>query len=196
MVVSSAKKKTKAAALDVPQSIDEANALLAEYGELFNEAAHIEADMNAALAKAKSDAEEQAKPVAERMLQVFDALNAYAGAHRKDLTQDGKTKTVKLPAGEIGWRMNPPSVKWKSGFNGEKIVAGIKALIDDVVIKTLQDAERLGSLRGFIRTKEEPNKDAMGDNPDLAREIPGVKIGSSGEQFFLAPFGAELAGGK
>jgi phage host-nuclease inhibitor protein Gam len=193
VVTSSTKTKSKAAALDVPQTIDEANALLAEYGELFNQAAHIEADMNAELAAAKAAAELEAAPVQLRMQQIFDALNAYAGAHRAVLTKDGKTKTVDLPAGKIGWRFNPPSVRWARGYNAEKIVEGIKAAISKLLLGDADDRRKAEKISGFIRTKEEPNKETIGGNPDLAREIAGIRIGSSGEQFYIAPFGAELS---
>lgn len=194
MVTRKTTTKTKAAALTVPQSIDEANDLVAEYGDLFNEGAHLEADMNAELAAVKAKYEERAKPGAERMAQIFDALNAFAGANRKQLTNEGKTKTVKLAAGEIGWRMNPPSVRWARGFNAEKIVQGIKEVIASFA-RPDDSAQRI-QLRAFIRTKEEPDKNAMSSNPDLAKTIPGVRIGSSGEQFFIAPFGAELSEAK
>lgn len=182
------KKKTRAAALDVPQNDDEANALLAEYGELFNSATRIEAEMNDALANVKAVAEEKAKPVSERMLIIGDALNAFAGANRKRLTNDGKVKTVRFPAGEIGWRFNPPSVRFARGVKADQVIENIRA-----AIAKAKDAEIIARLRAFIRTREEPNKEALGDSPDLASTIDGIRIASSGEKFYIAPFGAELS---
>jgi phage host-nuclease inhibitor protein Gam len=185
------KKKTTAAALHVPQTDDEANALLAQYGELFNQAARIEADMNDALAKVKAGAETIAKPVAEQMQAIETALNAFAGANRKRLTHDGKVKTVRFAAGEMGWRFNPPSVRFVRGVKAEHVIESIRSLIRDYVA----DGNRRMSarLQVFIRTKHEPNKEAMAADPETAMLVDGVKIGSSGEKFYLAPFGAELS---
>src|SRR5690348_134120 len=78
MAVAAKKTRGKAAALDVPQNDDEANVLLAEYGALFNDVARIEADMNDALVKAKTAAEEESRPLLDRMGAIYLALNAFA----------------------------------------------------------------------------------------------------------------------
>lgn len=169
--------KVKMKTLDIPQSDEEANALIAEYGEHFNVITNLETGMNDALAKVKATFEEQAAPHQDRLKTLYMQLTAYGSAHRKRLTDDGKTKTVKLAAGEIGWRNLPPSVKWKKGFKVEDIIAAIKN----------------AGMRRFLRLKEEPNKERMLDEPEAAALIEGVVIGSGGENFYVAPFGAVLA---
>ena len=39
-----------------------------------------------------------------------DSIAIWAEANRDHLTRDGKTKTVRLAAGEFSWRTRPPSV--------------------------------------------------------------------------------------
>jgi phage host-nuclease inhibitor protein Gam len=174
---SAAKKKTAMAAIQVPQTDEEANALVAEYGEHFNAIANLQVGLDDALAKVKATFEEQSAPHQERLKTLFMQLTSWGAAHRKRLTEDGKTKTVKLPAGEIGWRNLPPSVRWKKGSKVEDIIAAIKA----------------AGMRRFLRLKEEPNKERMLEEPEAAALIDGVIIGSGGENFFVAPFGADLA---
>lgn len=48
-------------------------------------------------------------------------------------------------------------------------------------------------LQRFIRTKEEPNKEAMQAEPEVARQVAGISIGSVGEDFVVEPFEAVLA---
>lgn len=169
--------KKKAPAIDVPQTDEAADALLKEYGDEFTFVARRQADLDSALAKLKATYEELAKPHQERMNEIFEQLQAWGAAHRDRLTDDGKSKTVTLPAGAIGWRQRPPSVRWKKGFKADDIIEAIKKI----------------GLRRFIRVKEEPNKERMLEEPELAGEIDGVIIGSAGEEFYVAPFGAELA---
>ncbi len=169
--------KKKAPAIAVPQTDAEANRLLKEYGDTFNLVARVQAEIDQAVADLKAAFEAKAKPHQDRMNVIFEQLQAWSAAHRDRLTDDGKSKTVTMPAGAIGWRNRPPSVRWKKGFKAEDILAAIKE----------------AGLRRFIRTKEEPNKERMLDEPDVAVTIDGVIIGSAGEEFYVAPFGAELA---
>jgi phage host-nuclease inhibitor protein Gam len=169
--------KTKTQAIDVPQNDGAASELLAEYGETYNKLVAIEGGMNDALAKVKGTFEELAAPHNERLKTIFLQLTAWASAHRDRLTEGGKTKTVQLPAGNVGWRLRPPAVRWVKGMKVEDIVQAIKN----------------AGLRRFLRIKEEPNKERMLEEPEIAAKIAGVVIGSAGEDFFVAPFGADLS---
>jgi phage host-nuclease inhibitor protein Gam len=170
-------KKQTMTAIDVPQSDDAANALLAEYGECVTALANIETGLNDAAAKVKATYEAMAMPHEERMMIIFLQLTSWGAAHRDRLTDLGKSKTVQLKAGAIGWRARPPSVRWAKGLKVEDIVAAIKK----------------AGMRRFLRLKSEPNKERMLEEPESAKLIPGVIIGSAGEDFFVAPFGAGLA---
>ena len=170
--------KTKRPAFTAPQTDEEADQLLRDYGNTFNHVVKLEADMNTELARVKARYELAARDAQSRLSAIFDGLSAWGAAHRDRLTNHEKSKTVQLPSGSIGWRLRPPSVRWKKGLKAEDIVEAIKAL------------PRMGR---FLRTKVEPDKEAMLKEPDAAREIDGVIIGSAGEEFFVAPFGSELS---
>ncbi|MGH6887962.1 MAG: host-nuclease inhibitor Gam family protein [Rhizomicrobium sp.] len=169
--------KTKTAAIDVPQSDEAANALLAQYGETYNAIAKLQADLDDALAKVKGLFETQSAPLQEKLKIAFLQLTSWGAAHRDRLTENGKSKTVLLPAGQIGWRHRPPSVRWVKGMKAEDIVVAIKN----------------AGLRRFLRIKEEPNKERMLEEPDVAATVKGVVIGSAGEDFFVAAVGMALA---
>jgi phage host-nuclease inhibitor protein Gam len=44
--------------------------------------------------------------------------------------------------------------------------------------------------------KEEIDKQAMLKEPEVAGSVPGVTVGSEGEEFYVAPLGVELSGGR
>jgi len=169
--------RAKSRAIEAPQTVDQADAVLFQYGQTFNTIARLQADLDDGLAKLKAQYEEHAKPHQERLKTLFEQLAAFGATNRDRLTENGKSKTVQLPAGMIGWRQCPPSVRWAKGLKAEDIIVAIKK----------------AGLKRFIRTKEEPNKERMLEEPSIATKIPGVIIGSKGEEFFVAPIGAELA---
>lgn len=47
-------------------------------------------------------------------------------------------------------------------------------------------------MAGSLRVKEEVNKEAMLAEPDVARTVAGVTVGSAGEDFVIKPFETEL----
>lgn len=192
-----AKAKAKMPALDVPQDDSEADALLKTYGQDFNALSRLGATMNDQLADLKAQFEADAAPIKERMIVMEAQLTAYAAAHRKRLTDDGKTKTITLPAGVLGWRNKPPSVRFAKGLKAEDIVSNIRAKIAGWrATRRVAETACADMAEHFIRTKEEPNKEAMLEEAQVATEIEGVRIGSAGEEFYMAPFGAELAESK
>lgn len=170
------KTKTKGVNLPVPQSRDEAAAAIRAIGEDQRELLRIEADMNDALTRIKEEAEHKAAPVRERLEAATEGLKVWAEANRAALTNGNKVKFAELGTGKISWRARPASVSLRKI---EEIIARLKAV----------------GLQRFLRVKEEVNKEAMLAEPDVARTVPGVSIGSEGEDFIVEPFAAELAGG-
>ncbi|MEC9342674.1 MAG: host-nuclease inhibitor Gam family protein, partial [Pseudomonadota bacterium] len=61
----------------------------------------------------------------------------------------------------------------------------------DAVIEAL----RAIGLGRFIRIKEEVNREALLAEPDVARSVAGISIGSEGEDFVVEPFEEELTDG-
>jgi phage host-nuclease inhibitor protein Gam len=171
------KSKTKGANAPVPQTKDEAARWVREIGDNNREIARIEADMNDAIAQLREDAGEKATPLIERTKLLTEGLRTWCEANRAMLTDGMKRKWADLGAGKIEWRTSPPKVTIK----------GVEAVL--TAIKTL-------GLAQFLRTKEEIDKEAMLREPDKARLVPGVSIGSEGENFSVEPFEAVLEGGK
>ena len=171
------KKSKDAPALTVPQDDPAADAVLKFYGDTFNALARLKIDMDEELAAVKARYEVRAAPLQAELKSAFAGLEAFAAAHRKRLLGASGGKTVKMKAGELGWRNRPASVKFSKGLKIEDIVANIKA----------------AGLRKFLRLSAEPNKEAMLADPKNAAKVEGVRIGSEGETFFVIPFGAELA---
>lgn len=166
-----ARIKTEAAAV-IFSDQDEANAAIAEIGIAQRKRAEINTAMNAELAIVRARYEEAAAPHATVIKDFGKGIQIWAEANRIALTRDGRTKTIKLAAGEFSWRTRPPSVR----ITGEGIV--IEAL------------KRMG-LERFIRRKEEVDKNAILADPDAVRDIKGVSI-KQGEDFIIKPFATEI----
>lgn len=164
-------KKAKALAVRVPQTMQEAEELLAEIGRLQREVGTIERDMNDELAQVKQDYSDDAAPINAQIDEDFAALHTWAEANREELLKHGG-KTAKLATGELSWRVTPPSVR----------VTGAA-----VVLKTLR---RLGLAR-FIRTKEEIDKTAILSEPEAVQGVKGISI-SQHEEFVAKPFESEI----
>lgn len=175
-----ARTKTKGPALAVPQSDDEADALLKEYGQHQRCVDDLQKKLDEALASVKAIYEGMSKVHKESLNSLFARLQAYAEANRKRLTDDGKTKTVELPAGKLAWRARPPSVVFKKGVAIETIVETLKSL----------------GLRRFLRPRKwEVNKEALIEHRVDLKDmtIPDVSIVTGVEDFIVEPFGASLS---
>lgn len=171
-----ARSKTRGANIPVPQSREEAAGMIARLGVLRREIARTEADLNDEIAALKTSAEKAVAPLSEEADALTEGVKTWCEANRSRLTDGGKTKTADLGTGTISWRLRPPSVT----------VRGVDTVIDAL--------KALGFSR-FVRVKEEVNKDAMRAEADVARTVPGVSIGSPGEDFVVEPFEVELAAG-
>lgn len=164
--------KAPAALYPVPQSQDEVNDTIHKIGRAQRERARIQADMNDAMAALKLQYEAQAKPWSEQITALSGGVQTWCEANREALTKGGKVKYYAFAAGEVNWRMRPPRVT----------ITGMES-----VLETLK---RLGLAR-FVRTKEEPNKEAMLNEPEVVTGIAGIKI-AQGEDFVVKPFETEL----
>ncbi|MBE2896763.1 host-nuclease inhibitor protein Gam [Pasteurellaceae bacterium HPA106] len=109
----------------------------------------------------------------EKIKPMQSAVQAWCESHRDELTNKGKTKTGSFNTGEVQWRQRPPSI----------VIRG-----KDKVIEALK---RLGLVQ-FIRTKEDVNKDAMLDAPDIAATVSGVTVKQGEEDFVIKPFEQEV----
>jgi len=166
------KVKAQDLELPVPKSKEQASDAISEIGRLQRERQRLEAAMNDELALVKERYEAEAGPHNSRIQLLTKGLQIWCEVRRDELTQDGRTKTVALPAGEVRWRTTPPRVN-------------ARAL--ETVLATLR---RVG-LRRFIRTKEELNKEAILLEPEAVRDVKGISI-SQREEFVVVPFESQL----
>ncbi len=164
--------RIKTAAVSVPRTREEAEALLGAIGRAQREVTRIEADLNDRVSTLKAEAGALATPFNEAIEADFKALHAYAEAHREELCPS-RIKTAKLATGELTWRIRPPSVRITGG---------------DKVIDALL---RLG-LGRFIRTKNEVNKDAILEEPDAVKSVKGISVTTGVEDFVAKPYETEI----
>jgi len=162
----------KRAVIPVPQSLDEAAKFLAQIGDEQRATEKIRSGLNAKVDKLKANAMVEDEPHQKKISQLVEGLFAYAEANRDELTDGGKSKTVKVPTGTFGWRMTPLSVSLR---NVKSILEGLKSL----------------RLERFIRIKEEINKEAMLKEPEMAKTVKGVSI-SQHEEFVAKPAKLEI----
>lgn len=169
------RNKRTAAAVKPAQSRTEANDYIRHIGAAQRELQRIEADMNEQLARIRESFEELAAPLRDVISTRTEAVQAWCEVNRDALTRGGKVKTARLPAGDVSWRTNPPSVT----------VRGAEA-----VLTALHGA----GLDAFVRSVESVNKEAIlaTDTDHPVRQIDGITIVQR-EEFIVSPFETELS---
>lgn len=166
------KIKAPAAAAAVPQSKTDCAAYIKNLGDAQRDFERTRAEMNDQIAAITK----QYQPALEQQTQRIGALQTgiqtFCEANRATLCESGG-KTAQLVTGEVSWRQRPPSVTIRGA---------------DAVIDTLK---RMGLTR-FVRVKEEPNKEAILNEPEALRGIAGVTIVTGVEDFTITPFQVEV----
>lgn len=166
------KKKYEVPEELVPKSREEAAEAIAEIGRQQRERERIQTEMNEELAVVKERYERVAAEPAQRIRELSAGVRAYCEAHRDELTQGGRTRTVALMSGSVKFRQRPPKVSVRGG---------------DAVLGALR---RLGLTR-FIRVKETVNKEALLAEPDAVAGLKGITI-SQKEDLVIEPFETKL----
>jgi phage host-nuclease inhibitor protein Gam len=164
--------------VSVPQSKNDCAESIRAMGDLTRKFERCRADMNDAIAAITQEHQPVLEELTGRVLALQTGVQAWCEAHRVDLCgeNDKLGKTANLVTGEVSWRQRPPSVSIRGA---------------DTVLDTLL---RMG-LGRFVRVKNEPNKEAMLNEPDAVRGIAGINIVTGTEDFIVVPFEAtaELA---
>ena len=165
--------KTAAVAVAVPQSRSMCADQIRQLGDLQREHARTAAALNDQIAALTNAAEPVLADLAQRIAALQTGIQTWCEANRVTLCGEGDKlgKTANLVTGEVSWRVRPPSVRVKS-------------------IETVMDDLKLLGLHRFIRMKEEPNKEAMLNEPDAVAGIPGINIVRGVEDFVITPFEA------
>lgn len=159
--------RIKTPTVQTPQSLAEVQSEIRAIGDLQRQHARQSADLNDKIAALTEEAAPLLKDLSERIIARQKGVQAYCEAHREELC--GKGKTANLVTGEVQWRQRPPSVK----------VTGT-----DAVIAWLKNM----GLSRFLRTKEEVNKEAMLNEQEAAKGVPGITIVTGVEDFVIVPF--------
>ena len=163
--------KIKAAAVAAPGSREAAEGVLKTIGELQREITRRETALNDEIAALKARYQQEVTPLNEQIEAEFQGLHAWAEASKADLLT-GRAKSLKMATGELGWRTNPPKV----------VVRGPEAVVENL--------KRLG-LTEFVRVREEPNKEAILNDPERVAGVKGITI-TQVEEFFVKPYETEL----
>ncbi|MGX2038773.1 host-nuclease inhibitor Gam family protein [Methylocaldum sp. MU1018] len=155
-----------------PQTREDCAVWIKALGDIQRELARVETEMNDAIGEITQTYQPQIDALKAKIAAKQTGIQTWAEAHREELTEGGKTKTANLITGLVQWRQRPPSVT----------IRGV-----DAVLETL---ERLGLSR-FIRTKREPNKEAMLNEPEAVKGVAGISIVQGVEDFIVTPFEQE-----
>lgn len=155
------------------QSRDDVEVAIKQIGDLQRQLEQTAINQNNELAAITEKYAPILTALKEQIEPIQMAVQAWCESRRDELTQNGKTKTGSFNTGEVQWRQRPPSVAIRGA---------------DSVIEALKTH---GLIR-FIRTKEEVNKEAMLNEPELAGTVAGVTIKTGVEDFVITPFEQEL----
>lgn len=166
------REKIDAVDFPVPQNREETIAAIHKIGVNQRERVRIQAAMADEMAAIKLRYEQEAAPHNSAISALTKGVHLWCATNRTALTDNNKTKTAKLASGEILWRLRPPSVSVRGT---ESVMVSLKSI----------------GLDRFIRTKEEINKEAILNEPEVAVTIKGISI-SQKEDFIIKPFDTQL----
>ena len=159
--------RIKAPTVQTPQTLAEVQSQIRTMGDLQRQHGRLSADLNDKIAALTDEAAPKLKALSDQIATTQKGVQAYCEAHREELC--GKGKTANLVTGEVQWRLRPPSIK----------VNGVDAVI--AWLKTM-------GMQSFVRSKDEVNKEAMLNEQDKAKGVPGVTIVTGIEDFVIVPF--------
>lgn len=167
--------RQKAKALPfVCQSKEQTMEAIRALGDTQRELTRIETEMNDAIAAITSARKEEVDAHKTRINSLIQGIQTWCEANRAALCEKGG-KSANLITGEVTWRQRPPSVSIRAV---DKVLETLKAL----------------KLDRFIRTKDEPNKEAMLADPTAISGITGITINSGVEDFSVTPFEVDVQG--
>lgn len=142
-------------------------------GDAQRELTRVETEINDQIAAITAERKGEIEAIKTRIETLTGGIQTWCEAHRAELLAGGG-KEANLITGLVKWRQRPPSVSIRS------------------VDKVLETLRSLG-LGRFIRSKEEPNKEAMLADPKAVSGIAGITIVTGIEDFVIEPFEVEVA---
>lgn len=147
---------------------------IAQIGANRRRVAQLEGELSMKMAKLKTEYEAAAAPLRELEQELAGAVQRYCEANRARLL-DGDARTVKFAAGEVGWRLAPPTVVVREGTVMARLVEKLRKL-------------KLGR---FIRVKEELDKRVVLADPSALDGVKEISI-ERAEVFSIVPFEQKL----
>lgn len=152
-----------------------ADKALAEIAEHERDLAYIEAAMNKAIDKAKTEAEKLAAPIRARLAALDNGLHAF-GAHHKVEVVQGKRRSVELTFGTLGFRQSTE----------------VKPMPKTTWTRVLELLKQKGYDQA-VRVKEEPDKDVLHTYTD--EELAEVSVRRVAKDSFWYEVKAEAVNG-
>ena len=168
-----ASKKKVRAAQWVCQSKELTAEAIRALGDAQRELTRVETEINDQIAAITAERKGEIEAIKTRIETLTGGIQTWCEAHRVELLAGGG-KEANLITGLVKWRQRPPSVSIRS------------------VDKVLETLRSLG-LGRFIRSKDEPNKEAMLADPKAVSGIAGITIVTGIEDFVIEPFEVEVA---
>jgi len=165
------RKKTQAAQWTC-QSKDMTMQAIRSLGDAQRELLRVETEINDQVAEITAQRKDEIEALKTRIDMLVGGIQTWCEAHRAELLAAGG-KEANLVTGLVKWRQRPPSVSIRSAQ------------------KVLDTLRQLGLSR-FIRSKEEPNKEAMLAEPQAVSGIAGISIVTGVEDFVIEPFEVEV----
>lgn len=158
--------------IEAPRTREEMEALVGEIAALKIDERRKTAEMDEALRALRDSYRENLSGINERLALLLPRALAWAEAHPDEF---GKLRSIEMLHGVIGWRTNTPSLKPITGWTWDRVLEKLKAL---------------PSMLGYIRSKDEPNKQAiLADREQLGADglrAIGLRVVQE-EEFFVEP---------
>lgn len=155
-----------------PKTREEIETLVGDIAALKITERTLKAEMDAHLKQVKDGYLDRLTALNDSIAHKMPGALAWAEAHPEDF---GKLKSIEMLHGVIGWRTNTPSLKTLSGWTWDRVL--------DVV-------KKLPGLAGYVRVKEEMNKQALlADRDALGADglrAIGLKVVQE-DEFYVEP---------
>ncbi len=168
-----ARRKPNTKNLYPVKNLEEANNALADIAALKRQVEGVNADMNAAIDRAKADAEVKAAPLQVQMNALENGLLAYAEINKDELFD--KKRSVDLDFGSIGYRRSRE----------------VKPLPKHTLAMVLDKIKTL-NMTEAIRTRESVDKDVLRNWPEERLATVSARIVEK-DTFWLEPDETKLA---
>jgi phage host-nuclease inhibitor protein Gam len=191
------KTKTPAVAVPVPANVEECASYIRRLGDIERQHATRKAELDTKVAALVDEYAAVLLDLANRRTQLHQGIQVFCEAHRQQLTQGGKTKTVRLVTGEVAWRNRPPSVTVR---NAAEVLDTLRRIGLANFIRKVEEIDKEAILR-FDATIEaltpellehEANRKAVAAH-ELLKLVKGLSIAKGVEDFSVAPFETEDA---